>query len=233
MTGERCSGGRHVPAQGPPIPDRRGGAEPAPLAPVGREPRARHGDLQLRCLPLRRLRGHPVPGARRGSVRVPRWARRALRLNATTTGGWVRYAQLLANAGADAIELNLYRLAADPNESAADVEALRPVLDPAVSLAATSGVHSGGDVVKALMVGADVAMTASALLRHGPEHLATIEAEVRAWMTEHEHESVSQLRGSVTTATSDDPAAFERANYLRTLHSWTTPPSLVPGPPPA
>ncbi|HKA85946.1 MAG TPA: hypothetical protein VKD21_18920 [Acidimicrobiales bacterium] len=247
---------------------------------------------------------------------MPRWARRALRLNATTTGGWVRYAQLLANAGADAIELNLYRLAADPDESAADVEAgdlrliadvvasvdlpvavklgpyytamanfarrvtgvaharglvlfnrfyqpdldletrdvvpridlsqpwelglplrwiamLRPVLDPAVSLAATSGVHSGGDVVKALMVGADVAMTTSALLHHGPEHLATIEAEVRAWMTEHEHESVSQLRGSVTTATSDDPAAFERANYLRTLHSWTTPPSLVPGPPPA
>ena len=164
---------------------------------------------------------------------MPRWARRALRLNATTTGGWVRYAQLLANDGADAIELNLYRLAADPDESAADVEALRPVLDPAVSLAATSGVHSGGDVVKALMVGADVAMTTSALLHHGPEHLATIEAEVRAWMTEHEYESVSQLRGSVTTATSDDPAAFERANYLRTLHSWTTPPSLVPGPPPA
>jgi dihydroorotate dehydrogenase (fumarate) len=231
-------------------------------------------------------------------------------LNATTTGGWVRYAELLANAGADAIELNLYRLAADPEPRAADVEArdlrliadvvgavdlavavklgpyytamanfarqvaatgaqglvlfnrfyqpdldletrdvvpridlsqpwelrlplrwiaiLRPVLGPAVSLAATSGVHSGGDVVKALLVGADVAMTTSALLRHGPEHVATLEAELRAWMTDHEYESVDQLRGSVSTATSDDPAAFERANYLRTLHSWTTPPGLTP-----
>jgi dihydroorotate dehydrogenase (fumarate) len=231
-------------------------------------------------------------------------------LNATTSGGWIRYTQLLANAGADAIELNLYRLAADPQQRAADVEAgdlrlisevvaavdlpvaiklgpyytamanfahqvaaagarglvlfnrfyqpdldletrdvvpridlsqpwelrlplrwiaiLRPMLDPAVSLAATSGVHSGADVVKALMVGADVAMTTSALLRHGPEHLATVEAEVRAWMTDHEYESVAELRGSVSAATSDDPAAFERANYLRTLHSWTTPPSLTP-----
>ena len=104
---------------------------------------------------------------------------------------------------------------------------LRPVLDPAVSLAATSGVHSGGDVVKALLVGADVAMTTSSLLRRGPEHLATLEAELRAWMTDHEYESVHQLRGSVSTATSDDPAAFERANYLRTLHSWITPSSLT------
>jgi dihydroorotate dehydrogenase (fumarate) len=105
---------------------------------------------------------------------------------------------------------------------------LRPILGPAVSLAATSGVHSGGDVVKALLVGADVAMTTSALLRRGPEHIATVEAELQAWMTDHEYESVAQLRGSVSTATSEDPAAFERANYLRTLHSWTTPPSLTP-----
>jgi dihydroorotate dehydrogenase (fumarate) len=236
-------------------------------------------------------------------------------LNATTTGGWIRYAQLLANAGADAIELNVYRLAVDPDQTAEDVEAsdlrliadvvaavdlpvavklgpyytamanfarrvteesraqglvlfnrfyqpdldletrdvvpridlsqpwelrlplrwiavLRPVLAPAVSLAATSGVHSGGDVVKALMVGADVAMTTSAVLRRGPEHLAMVEAELRAWMADHEYESVTELRGSVSTATSDDPAAFERANYLRTLHSWTTPPSLVPAPHP-
>ena len=77
-------------------------------------------------------------------------------------------------------------------------------------------------MAKALLVGADVAMTTSALLRHGPEHLATIEAELRAWMAEHEYASVAELRGSVSCATSEDPAAFERANYLRTLHSWTT-----------
>ena len=75
-------------------------------------------------------------------------------------------------------------------------------------------------------------MTTSALLRHGPEHLATVEAELRAWMTEHEYESVASCGAASATATSDDPAAFERANYLRTLHSWTTPPSLTPTPPP-
>jgi len=100
---------------------------------------------------------------------------------------------------------------------------LRPQVGAALSLAATSGVHSGHDVAKALLVGADVAMTTSALLRHGPEHVATIEAELRQWMDEHEYESVTQLKGSVSAATSDDPAGFERANYVRTLHSWTTP----------
>jgi dihydroorotate dehydrogenase (fumarate) len=233
-------------------------------------------------------------------------------LNGTTSGGWVSYAQMLSHAGADALELNLYRLATDPDRTAAEVEVddlelisqvlaevdlpvavklgpyytamanfarrvaaagahglvlfnrfyqpdldvdtravvprielsqpwelrlplrwiaiLRPVLGRGVSLAATSGVHSGADVAKALLVGADVAMTTSALLRHGPEHLATIEAELRAWMAEHEYASVAEVRGSVSRSTSDDPAAFERANYLRTLHSWTTPPSLMPTP---
>jgi dihydroorotate dehydrogenase (fumarate) len=231
-------------------------------------------------------------------------------LNATTTGGWIRCARLLADAGADAIELNLYRLAADPGLAAADVETadlqliadvvaavdlpvavklapyytamanfahqvtstsgaqglvlfnrfyqpdidvetrdvvpridlsqpwelrlplrwiaiLRPLLGPAVSLAATTGIHSGEDVVKALVVGADVAMTTSALLRHGPEHIAVIASELRDWLVDHDYESVAQLRGSANTATSDDPAAFERANYLRTLHSWTTPANLT------
>ena len=72
------------------------------------------------------------------------------------------------------------------------------------------------------MVGADVAMTTSALLHHGPEHLRTIEAELVAWMTEHEYESVDQLRGSASQAAVEDPSAFERANYMRTLRSWTT-----------
>jgi dihydroorotate dehydrogenase (fumarate) len=234
-------------------------------------------------------------------------------LNATSAGAWIRFAEQLANAGADAIELNVYRVAADPARSAADVEdedlrlvadvvaavdlpvavklgpyytamanfarrvtaagagglvlfnrfyqpdldletrdvvpridlsqpwelrlplrwiaILRPVLGPGVSLAATSGVHSGGDVVKALMVGADVAMTTSAVLRRGPEHLATVEAELLGWMAEHDYGSVAELRGSVSRATSDNPAAFERANYVRTLHSWATPPVAAPKPP--
>jgi dihydroorotate dehydrogenase (fumarate) len=226
-------------------------------------------------------------------------------LNATTTGGWVRYARLMADAGADAVECNLYRVAADPVRTAAEVEAsdlkliaavranldiplavklspyysamanfagravvagadglvlfnrfyqpdldleelevvprvelsrpwelrlplrwiaiLRPQLGPTVGLAATSGVWSGTDVVKALMVGADVAMTTSSVLHSGPKHLAVIEEELLAWMRAHEYVSVEQLRGSATHATADDPSAFERANYMRTLQSWSTP----------
>ena len=101
---------------------------------------------------------------------------------------------------------------------------LRPLL-PDVSLAASSGVASGRDVAKALLVGADVAMMTSALLRHGPEHVTQVEAELQAWATEHEYDSVAQLRGSVSHANSEDPSAFERANYVRTIHSWVTPPT--------
>jgi len=226
-------------------------------------------------------------------------------LNATTAGGWVRYARLMQDAGADALELNLYHLAADAERTAADMEAtdleliaavraaisiplavklspyysalasfarhavqrgagglvlfnrfyqpdldletldviarlelsrsselrlplrwtaiLRPQLGPAVSLAASSGIHAGSDVVKALLVGADVAMTTSALLEHGPGQLRTIEAELVTWMADHEYESVTQIRGSASQATVEDPSAFERANYMKTLRSWTTP----------
>ena len=226
-------------------------------------------------------------------------------LNATTSGGWIRYATLMQDAGADALELNLYRVAADPRKSASDMDAadldliaavrsaitiplsvklspyysafanfargavdrgadglvlfnrfyqpdldleslevvskvelshsadlrlplrwiaiLRPQLGPAVSLAASSGVHTGTDIAKELLVGADVAMMTSALLRNGPEHVRTVETELRAWMTECEYESVAQLRGSASQATAVDPSAFERANYMKTLHSWTSP----------
>jgi dihydroorotate dehydrogenase (fumarate) len=230
-------------------------------------------------------------------------------LNATTTGGWVRYARAIQDAGADGLELNLYHVAADPRRTAVEMEAadleliaavraavtipfavklapyysalanfaaaaaeagaeglvlfnrfyqpdidiesgdvlprlqlseptelrlplrwiaiLRPQFGPAVSMAASSGVRSGTDVVKGLMVGADVVMMTSALLRNGPEHLQTVEAGLRAWMTEHEYSSVDQLRGRVSAARADDPAAFERANYVATLRSWTTPPELT------
>jgi dihydroorotate dehydrogenase (fumarate) len=104
---------------------------------------------------------------------------------------------------------------------------LRPQLGPHTSIAATSGVHAGTDVVKALMAGADVAMLTSALLQHGPDHLRVVETELTAWMTEHEYDSVTQLRGSATQATSGDPSAFERANYVRTLHSWAGPHELT------
>jgi len=234
-------------------------------------------------------------------------------LNATSAGGWIRWARRIQDAGADALELNLYRVAAAAHRTAAEMEAadleliaavrasitiplaiklnpyysalanfaaavreagadglvlfnrfyqpdldldslavvprlelsqpwemrlplrwiaiLRPQLGPGISLAATSGVHTGTDVVKGLMVGADVVMMTSALLRNGPEHVSTVEAELRAWLTEREYESVDQLRGSASQATVEDPFAFERANYMRTLRSWVAPRRLTPSAP--
>ena len=100
---------------------------------------------------------------------------------------------------------------------------LRPQLGPEVGIAATSGVHSGEDAVKAIMVGADVVAVASALLRDGPGKIADIESEMRAWLVANEYTSISQLRGSASQGKVEDPGAFERAQYIRTLHSWATP----------
>ena len=242
------------------------------------------------------------------AVRVPVIAS----LNASSTGGWVRYAKLLEEAGADALELNVYRVPTNPELTAAQVEEvdlalvknvcagvslpvavklspyysamagfaarvvaagasglvlfnrfyqpdldletmdvvskvelsrtwemrlplrwiaiLRPQLGAGLSLAATSGIHTGSDVVKVLAVGADVAMMTSAILHSGPRHVSVVESELRSWLAEHDYTSVAQLRGSVSQATSLDASAFERANYLKTLHSWTPAEHLVPGP---
>jgi dihydroorotate dehydrogenase (fumarate) len=231
-------------------------------------------------------------------------------LNATSPGAWVRYARRMQEVGADALELNVYRLATNPGTTAAEMEAadleliaavraavsiplavklspyysalanfaeravalgvdglvlfnrfyqpdldleglevvnrlelsrpwelrlplrwiaiLRPQLGSGLSLAATSGISSGTDALKALMVGADVAMMTSALLHDGPEHVRAVEAEMRAWMIDHEYESVAQLRGSASQAGVADPSAYERANYMKTLHSWSTPSDREP-----
>jgi dihydroorotate dehydrogenase (fumarate) len=244
--------------------------------------------------------------ANKAAVRIPVVAS----LNATSRGGWIRYAKLLEDAGADALELNLYRVAADPDRDAAAVEEadlqlvadvrvatgiplavklspyyssfanfarrvvevgadglvvfnrfyqpdldvdtldvvprhelsrswetrlpqrwiaiLRPQLGDAVSLAATTGVHTGLDAAKLLLVGADVVMTTSALLLQGPEHLGTMRDELLAWMVEHQYESVAQLRGSVSRSAAEDPSAFERANYVKGLKSWAAPEDLTP-----
>ncbi len=235
-------------------------------------------------------------------------------LNATSTGGWVHYAKYLEDAGADALELNVYRVTVDPGTTSRDVEeddleliaqvrsaitiplavklsphysalpdfarrvvgtgadglvlfnrfyqpdldlealdvvnrvelsrswelrlpmrwiaVLRPQLGVGVSLAATSGVHTGLDALKALMVGADVAMMTSALLRQGPDHVRVVESELRGWMEEHDYDSVAQLRGSASQASVADPNAYERANYMATLHSWNAPRDRAPAPTP-
>jgi dihydroorotate dehydrogenase (fumarate) len=224
-------------------------------------------------------------------------------LNGVSTGGWLRYAEQLEDAGADAIELNAYRVAAslldDPRrieddlvELVAEVslavqvpvavklspawtalgaladrlvhagaeglvlfnrfyqpdidvetrevrphlelstpsEQLLPLRWTAVlhgridaSLAITTGVHDAVGVAKALLVGADVAMMASALLRHGPDHVRTVLADLEAWMDEHGYASVEQLKGSASQRNVADPDAFERANYLQVLASWAGP----------
>ena len=221
-------------------------------------------------------------------------------LNGATRGGWTRFAAMFQEAGADAIELNIYFLATDPGETGAEVEqryldilnAVRaavtiPVavklspffsafahmarrldqggadglvlfnrfyqpdidledmsLGPNVllstpqamrlplrwiailrdqvkaSLAATSGIHTGQDVLKMLLVGADVTQMASALLLHGPQHLQSVLRYVESWMEEREYASVEQLKGSMSYANVPNPGDFERANYMRALKSF-------------
>jgi dihydroorotate dehydrogenase (fumarate) len=221
-------------------------------------------------------------------------------LNGVSSGGWIEYARLIEEAGADALELNVYFVATDADTDGAAVErtyeelvrAVRasiripvavklgpffssmanlarrlaaagadglvlfnrfyqPDLDVErlevvpnlvlstpeelrlrlrwiailrdrvpVDLAVTGGVHSAEDVLKAMMAGAAVAMMTSALLRHGVGHLATVRAELLRWMEEHEYESIRQMQGSMSQRAVAEPAAFERANYLRVLRSY-------------
>lgn len=227
-------------------------------------------------------------------------------LNGISTGGWVEHGRQLQEAGADALELNAYFIAADTGRSGAEVEdnyvellselrksvtipvamkispqfsslaALAQRLAAAgadglvlfnrfyqpdidletlevvpslqlstpeelrlrtrwiallhgrvdLSLAATGGVHGPQEVLKVLLAGADVAQMCSALLQHGPGRLSdTLESLVR-WLEEREYDSLRQLIGSVSQQKSRDPAAFERANYVRVLDSYTPPSSV-------
>jgi dihydroorotate dehydrogenase (fumarate) len=88
------------------------------------------------------------------------------------------------------------------------------------SLAASGGVHSTEDVVKALLAGAHAVQVVSVLLRNGPRYLSTMLAGLQNWLTDHGYESVDQLRGTMNLKRCPDPSAFERANYIRILQSW-------------
>jgi dihydroorotate dehydrogenase (fumarate) len=89
------------------------------------------------------------------------------------------------------------------------------------SLAATSGIHRGSDALKMLLAGADVTMLCSTLLRHGIPQIALIERDLKAWLEEHEYESVEQLKGSLSQKNCAEPAAFERAQYMKALTGYT------------
>jgi len=88
------------------------------------------------------------------------------------------------------------------------------------SYAATGGVHTAEDVVRAIMAGAHATQMVSALLHNGVGHLATVLADLSQWLEEHEYESVTQMRGTMNLKHCPDATAFERANYLRILKSW-------------
>ncbi len=89
------------------------------------------------------------------------------------------------------------------------------------SLAVTGGIHTHFDAIKALMAGADAVQMVSALLEHGPEYLRTIQEHLAQWLEEHEYESLEQMRGSMNMQNCPNPSAYERANYMQMLQSWS------------
>jgi dihydroorotate dehydrogenase (fumarate) len=146
-------------------------------------------------------------------------------------------ARQLAEAGADGLvlfnrfyqpDINLEQLEVQPHLILSTPMALRlPMRWIALlhgrfgtSLAATSGIHTSHDVLKIVMAGADVTMLCSTLYRHGIEYIRTIEREMVDWMTEHEYDSIEQMRGSMSQRNCPEPAQFERAQYIKTLHSF-------------
>jgi len=90
------------------------------------------------------------------------------------------------------------------------------------SLAATGGAHTPEDVLKLLLAGADCVMLASSLLSKGPKHVGTLVRGVQDWMVERDYKSVAQMKGSLSQQACPDPAAFERANYMKTLKSYAS-----------
>jgi dihydroorotate dehydrogenase (fumarate) len=148
------------------------------------------------------------------------------------------FARRADDAGADGLvlfnrfyqpDIDLEELEIRPNVLLSTPQALRLPLTwigilygrVRASLAGTGGVHSAEDAVKLLMVGANVTMVCSSLMRHGVNHLRHLERELREWMEEHEYESVAQMQGSMSQLRCADPAAFERAQYMRAVKGMT------------
>lgn len=221
-------------------------------------------------------------------------------LNGVSTGGWIDYAKRIEQAGADALELNVYYISTDiylssqeleqnyidlvkdirsqikiplavklspfftalPNMAHRLVQAganglvlfnrfIQPDLDIETlevtpnlflsnsnelrlplrwiailfgriqaDLALTSGVHTAQDVLKSMMAGASTTMLASSLLQHGISHVTEILNDMQSWMETFEYESVQQMKGSMSQRAVAEPAAFERANYMKALSSF-------------
>lgn len=234
----------------------------------------------------------------KSSVKIPIIAS----LNCTTLGGWISYTRQITEAGADALELNIYRIPTERDVTGSAIEETycdtvrtvrtasgipvavklspyfsnfanmaqrlyvlgadglvlfnrfyQPDIDlkkmevtpnltlsvPAdmrlalhwigilfgkirASLAATSGIYQAYDVIKMIMAGADVTMLCSALMRYGIEHIQKIEMETAAWLKDHHFNSLSDIKGRMSQKNCPDPSAFERAQYVRGLSSYTS-----------
>ncbi|HOH05890.1 MAG TPA: dihydroorotate dehydrogenase-like protein [bacterium] len=147
-------------------------------------------------------------------------------------------AKRLDDAGADALvlfnrfyqpDLDLEALEVKPGVVLSSPEDLRlPLRWIAIlfgrikaSMAGTSGVHTATDALKLIMAGADVANLCAVLLKHGPAHLGKILDEMEKWLEEHEYTNLRMARGSMSQKNVAEPAAYERANYIKALNSYT------------
>ncbi|HPG81995.1 MAG TPA: dihydroorotate dehydrogenase-like protein [bacterium] len=147
-------------------------------------------------------------------------------------------AKRLDDAGADALvlfnrfyqpDLDLEALEVKPGVVLSSPEELRlPLRWIAIlfgrikaSMAGTSGVHTATDALKLIMAGADVANLCAVLLKHGPAHLGKILDEMEKWLEEHEYTNLRMARGSMSQKNVAEPAAYERANYIKALNSYT------------
>jgi dihydroorotate dehydrogenase (fumarate) len=224
-------------------------------------------------------------------------------LNGMSPGGWLNFSALIQQAGADALELNVYYLATEVAESGGaveertlemfrevkrvvripvavklspyysalahfaaeldragadglvlfnrfyqpdiDIEELKVERQPHLSdsselplrlrwlavlwgnvdatLAASGGVHTDLDAIKAVLSGAHAVQMVSALLREGPQHLSRVRQGMAEWLEEHEYDSLEQMRGSMSLSRCPDPKAYERANYMEILQHWEPP----------
>lgn len=227
-------------------------------------------------------------------------------LNGVSAGGWTSYAKKMEDAGADALELNIYLIPTSPDVTAQQIEDVylsilqavkstvsipvavklspyfssianvlkrlddagadalvlfnrfyQPTLDVdnlevvpkltlsrsednllplrwtaitygkvQASLAATTGILTGNDVAKMILAGADVTMMAAALLRQGAGHVAEALNGLKSVMQKHDYESVEQMKGVLSQAKCAEPAAFERANYMKALTSFGPTPTM-------
>ena len=160
-----------------------------------------------------------IPVAVKVSPFFSNMANMAKRLDATGADGLVLFNRFYQP------DIDLENLVIKPNVLLSTPQDLRLPLtwigilygNVRASLAATSGIHQGDDVVKMLLVGASVTMLCSTLLREGCDNLHFIESRLQRWMTDHEYDSVRQMQGCMSQLRCADPSAFERAQYMQAV----------------